>query len=359
MGMPEQAVAANKAADKLHVKVFGDPNKGPDGENVNGEAPEIKPEDLPGHEDPNNETWKARYQALQGKYNAEIKTGDVPQLKSQIQSLTDRNANLERQVSELSGLAAQNTTLQDENLVLQQKIVELNKAPTADTTPEGVGDDLLTDDERADLEDEEISAKAMGIIAKAVRRASVKEAAAAAETAVRPVADKVNARIEKTVEDELAEYKGKVEQIPDFLEINNSPEFNLWLDQPISKYSTETRRQKLNEFNRGMKASSVEGMFADYIAESGFKPASEANNNPPGGDGAYVPPAKSETLEPSSTHTGEGEQPLAGGGITADAIKKHYERMAKEPMGYARSKEAAAFEKKLKDGWGKPQTQQT
>lgn len=51
---------------------------------------ETPPEETPPQEDPNSETWQSRYNALQGKYNAE-----VPRLHQQVRELTQYAQQLE------------------------------------------------------------------------------------------------------------------------------------------------------------------------------------------------------------------------------------------------------------------------
>jgi hypothetical protein len=348
MPVPAQALKAEEAATALHQKVYGTPPEEgtPASPDVNGEAPDIKPEDLPTADDPNSDTWKHKFQVLQGKYNAEVKA-DVHQLNRQIHDLTERNKELEGQVNNLSGMATQNEELQNQLKTLQ---LQVEKAGTPDN-PDGrtdtsqLGEDMLTAEEREHLEEQDLDGKTMAIIARISDR-SVQKGMKTVDDRIGAIERKVEATEKKTAESSLNAYqKTIVEGVGGqdvFDHLNNHPKFvNEWLAETMP-YSTETRHEVLKRNFKENRPQQVIQMFKDFqkwLGEDG-KPKGNKKGE------RYTPPDKADMIEPTGDNV-SGQGDYGDNMITQAKMNEAYVKARKDPRGYGQSAEFQNLEKRF------------
>lgn len=352
MPVPVQALAAEKEANELHQKVYGTPDKAPLNPDVNGEAPDIKPEDLPPADDPNSDSWKHKFQVLQGKYNAEVKA-DVKNLTSQNEALQEQNrtfqeriVSLEGQVKNLSALANDNKALQEKVKTLQLQ-VEKGWAPD---NPDGrsdtsnIGEDMLTAEEREHLEDADLDGKTMAIIARISER-SVQKGMKSVDDRMTAMEAKIDATEKKTQENNLTSYQKQIYDgvggEKEFNRLNNHPRFvKEWLAEKIP-YSTETRHDALQRNFKNGDAPAVIQMFKDFKAWLGEKKPKTKDGEP------YTPPDKKDTLEPTGDAvSGEGDY-TSDKTITQADMNAAYVKARKDPRGYGQSQEFQDLEKRF------------
>lgn len=126
MSLPKQVLAQAEEAERLEKQLLGQPDEPapetpPEGE-PNGEQPVAQPEPVPvqpeAHPqpvDPEEETWQARYKALQGKFNAEVPRlhSEVKELSSQLNAALTRLDEATRQAKEAPKSAEPLVTDQD------------------------------------------------------------------------------------------------------------------------------------------------------------------------------------------------------------------------------------------------------
>lgn len=199
--MSNVPMAVRKQAEKakqLHDEVYGagqDTGKEPAQQQPNDAAQQANQQPAaPEQPAPSGDSFEAKFKTLQGKYNAE-----VPRLQEKIRQLEER-LKAAGGDTEVAALQTQNQQLQQQ---VQQTQQQLDQARQELDRVRG----SLTDEFGQSVTDD-IGALARGEAQEAAR----------------------NATAEASQEEKAKCTAQIVAAIPDFEQINNSPEFNDWLD---------------------------------------------------------------------------------------------------------------------------------
>lgn len=235
----------------------------PAGEEPPAVVPEQSPAAPPGDDVP-EEKWKARYQALQGKYNKEL-----PLLNDANKALTARVEGLENLISQMG--AAQTA------------------APAGDGTLE-VSQDLI----------DEFGEDFMSAVGKLVTSQT---------SSLRTENEELKGRLDQMDKTDTDVAQGGLmtalaAAIPDWNDQNEDPDFLVWLGQ-TDVISGKSRQSLLDTALAELNSASVIGIFQAYKTEN-------AGLTPPSNDIAPQPPVSKETLVvPGTTLNGA---PLAPDG---------------------------------------------
>lgn len=314
--LPAQVQKMADKADELIQKV-NNPTVEPSREGKADELPKKEAVKEPEHQitepvkqDPGEENWKHKYQVLQGKYNTEIKAikDDVnllTSLKSQVRTLT-------QQVQEGGALIRS----------LEEKLKEKEATapvPAKVEVPESVLT-LLTDEERIHFEEEGIDTKSLEIFGKLIRNLSSKtqnpQSSVDLEEIKREVGDlKSNAKTNRvnTFWDEINK------NVSDWEEINQSKEFNDWLDEVIP-YTTITKRDAIRTAQEQLNYSKAIELFKDFKKH-------QANKLPDPEPEPLLDPEKH--IEPNNSAVPVIQEPPAGKTYTLAEVKQFYADVAK------------------------------
>lgn len=227
-------------AEKLRLKVYEEDTLPPEGE----ETPD--PEDVPGDVEPkpeeeepeppvaavSEETWESKYKTLFGKYNAE-----VPRMAEDIKKWKGDAIALSKRVEELEAS-------------IETKTKE-SKSGTLDAALDRIAEEYpdfgkvikeLNDNHKKEIEALENKFKST------------------LDSRVTPIeADVVKTREENFNDDMIRA------GVPNWKEIDVSPEFTAWLSQP-APYGQYTKLELLQDASRALNAPVVAKFFKDFLA---------------------------------------------------------------------------------------------
>jgi hypothetical protein len=245
------------------------------------------------------ETWEQRYRALQGKYNKEIKE-PRDALKMQVRNLTLR---INEGDSELRRL--QDELAQKENVPVQEKV----KIPDSIMS-------LLSEEERSHMNEEGFDNKSMEIFGSLMSKVSSMNTPTTQTQSVDLEELKQEVAINKHNREATfwKELNNKKTGVPDWEAINESVDFNDWLDEVIP-YTKTTKRAALKIAERDLDYEEVIRMFND------FKGTQHPKEEP---KKLHINPE--EHIEPSSTvgHVEPTEDKPKGKIYTLTEVKKFY-----------------------------------
>lgn len=213
-----------------------------------------------------------RYKVLQGKYNAE-----VPRLQ---QANRELQATVRTQGEQIAALNALVATLGGQRAA----------APAA---PEPTQPVRLVKDE----EEREYGADLLDVVRRAAKEAVLPELDQRIAQKVAPVAQKVDqvagqanaASRHVQQQNQQAVYRMLKEQVPNWNELNESPEFHTWLDQ-LDPYAGRPRGELLVEAYKSFDGPRVVAFFKGYLNE-------HAAVTPPAPAPATAPAATTAKLE--------------------------------------------------------------
>ena len=317
--LPLQVDTAGKQAEDL-MKLHKDGN--PPGE----EGAQIADQDLQPEDFQKQLTaLQAKYDVLDGKYKKEIENADLKDL----QRLENENVVLKRQVTQLEGAMQAN-----EDLVKEvREELDKNKAAPAAKAPELDVTAILSDEERAHLESEDLGGKTLEIFLKMARAAGGTQL----ENQLQKISTQVEDLSKRTESTEKVQHQVTIDTaVPEFKEVNDEPEFHTWLDKSVNSFSTRTNRDELQEaLNTGNFKSVKDGIKA-FKDETGW-----------GADpGKKSKKEKTLPIEPDESFTGDDTTVKEGKIYTMVQVKKFYEDQTKGKW-VGREKEAAAIDRDI------------
>ncbi len=199
---------------------------------------------VPGTPAADEATWERRFKVLQGKYNAE-----VPRLQQQLNGLAD-------ELKATRGLLASMTS------------EPRQPQPAAPPAPPPAPTRLVTDQETqafgADLIDvmrRVVREETAGVTAEIDRRLQpvherVDQVAATAQATTKAVAKRSKQAVDAHMD----------ERCPQWRELNEDPEFLVWLDQ-VDPFSGKERGELLVAAYKAFDAARVEAFFVGYLKE--------------------------------------------------------------------------------------------
>jgi hypothetical protein len=244
--------------------------------------------------------WKHKYDVLQGKYNVEVKAvqdneKERSSLKSTVRHLTRRVTEGDAEYKKLEAL------LEKEKTVNPPKKVEI---------PESVMS-LLSEEERSHFEEEGIDNKSVEIFGKLVKDLISK---IKPDNSQSVDLEEIKREVAVSKKNREADFINELEaEIVDWDEINNSVEFNDWLDNPVSPYVNVTRRSAIREAHQSLDHKTAIRMFKDFKETQVKKVEPEPLKINP-----------DEQIEPKSTVGGETKEQPQGRIYTRAEVKQFY-----------------------------------
>jgi hypothetical protein len=264
----------------------------------------------PPFEEDTVEAWKGRYNALQGKYDAEIKVfqndaNALASLKSHVKHLTQR--------------------IQEGDAALKQLQVELaqkDKEPTPKEVelPESVLS-LLSAAEREHLDEEGIDNKSIEIFGKLIKELASR---IKPDTTSQPGTidlDELKREVAASKEiREAAFLKELDDNVPGWREVNDSLDFHEWLRQ-IIPYTNLRRNDALQGAHQNLDHLTAIKMFEEYINSLPTQPKEPEPKK------LQINPE--EHIEPASTvGTGEIKPDTKGPTFTRKEVTQFYKDFA-------------------------------
>ncbi len=214
------------------------------------------------------EEWEQRYKVLQGKYNAE-----VPRLQTTVRELTDRVRQMSEQLTATQTLLA--------SFGGQQASAPAGNAPpaSAPAAPAKLVKDEEVREFGADLIDvmrRVVREEQSALLPEIDRRvAPVAQRVDQVASAASQVAKRVQQSDQQTVHDMLTE------QVPNWLKINENPEFLAWLDQK-DPYAGRVRGEMLEQAYKSHDGPRVVAFFKGFLNEhAAVTPPAPAASEPP------------------------------------------------------------------------------
>lgn len=316
MDLPNQVAQAQKEAEDLIEKM---------------QAPKEEPKEEPRvvSDDPNSETWKSRYEVLNGKYNAEI----VP-LKDNVDILN----RLKHELRTTQASLRQATQNNDENARLISELradLEKKKPETPVEIPAS-WDQVLTEEEREVLSAQDLDGETLKVLTK--------------------IMDNVVARKVPNYEDKFKEIDQKVQDVDNrfvqtvqqswdekirativnsekYFGDNADPGFVNWLEMPVTPEADITNRDILQKAINNQDLTRVKQGIKRF--EESIAPTPQQQRNP-----------LESRIEPSERFHGN-DQPTTKGGetYTQAEVDKFYIDQTKG-LWRGREKEAAILNNK-------------
>ncbi len=292
MAIPQQIQQQSKDVQDLHASIYNDAEQGePNDSGANGQQTQPQP-DAGGA--PNDDTdYQQKWRSLQGMFNAA--NSELSQAKSENSELLSRVNSLEHLLSQL----------QTQPPAQQQPV---------DTKP------LVTE---KDIEDygEDVISLARRVSQEEMRAASGEIARLQAEInqlrGVVPDVQQVRENQQRTSDQMF--WSEINAHIPNWSEINDSPEFKNWLRE-IDPLSGLTRQVYLEDAQRKADAGRVIQFFRMWESVSGGK--SQASPNPSSQLNSQIAPGRSKGSAPQQGNEGERR-------FTRSQIEQFYNDVAK------------------------------
>jgi hypothetical protein len=313
MALPLQVDQAGKRSEdlmKLHK----------DGKSPDEEAPIVDQEPTAESSDLQKQltTLQAKYDVLGGKYKKEIENADLKDL----QRLEGENIALKRQVTQLEGAMKANETLVTE----VREELDKSKAKPAAEAPVDVNT-ILSDEERAHLEAEDLGGKTLEIFIKLARAAGGSQL----EGELKTISTKVEDLSKRTEKTEEVQHQVTIDTaVPEFKQVNDAPEFHAWLEQPVSSFSTRKNRDDLQDALNSGNFQSVKDGIKAFKSETGFAGTKKPKKE------------KTPPIEPDESFNNDGVPVKEGKIYSMVEIREFYQDQTKGRW-RGRDKEAAAL----------------
>lgn len=241
--VPAAVRAAKEQAEKLQKELINPtppngepPQEPPQPPDEPEEEPVIEaqpqeppqPPQPPDEPDENHDTWKHKFQSMQGRYNSE-----VPKLRDQIKQMSADIGNLNRLLATV-------------------------EQPAPAPAPAAVEKPLVTPDEIA-----EYGPEMMDLIARVSKQANAEQAKEIAE--LKAQLAQVGTHVATNARDQLL--KDLASEVPNWSELNESKEFVDWLALP-DPYSGDIRHKMLRSAFGRNDSRRVINFFKGFLAES-------------------------------------------------------------------------------------------
>jgi hypothetical protein len=304
MALPKQVEEAGKKADEELATLFKVDEK-TDKAPVEPEPTVKEPEAPPKTEDDeNSETWKHKFNVLQGKYNKEIGAAkDTAALETENRNLRDQISRLSLQVSDLTTVTTD----------LEAKLKE----------PEKKG--VLTEEDLAHLEKEDLGGKTLDIINRlidsrvAAGTEPLKKRVDTTEKTAKQTAEETRAQtFSGSAKDGIRRATGM-----DYETINVAPEFAAWLNAVVPYTGGKTRRMIGEDAVKASDVATYVQLFDDFVKETGFGKAPEPKKE------KKKDPLETE-IEPTTTPDDPAVPDFQPGKVYTSAdVKKFYDDAAK------------------------------
>lgn len=264
--LPEAVQKQVEETQKIAQQLLSGQQETPDNEDqsdspVENSGEEISSEDVqptqdieptreePESEEESSEDWEHKYRVLQGKYNAE-----VPRLHDEVKELRNQNGFFAGKLELLEKLVAEKTV---------QPSQEVNQ-PEEETLP--------TEVQQLKEDFPDIYAGVTKLVESLVKR-------------TQNIENKLGQSEEQMAQTKTQMFLSRLtEKVPDWEEINVSPEYLQWL-QAKERYTGKTRHELLLDAYNRQDVETVAGFFLDYKAETAPPPPAQTRQNilPPAG----------------------------------------------------------------------------
>jgi len=319
-GLPLQVEKAGKRSEDL-MKQHAE-GKGP------GKAPDKPQDPQPTVEDLTKKLTdlQSKFDVLQGKYNKEIKDADPKDL----QRLVSENSNLRKQNRDLQQAMQANQDL------VKEVRAELEKSKsTAAEAPIDLNQ-ILSEEDRAHLDSEDLGGKTLEILLKLVKAAGGSELAGEIK--------KLSTQVENTTKriDETEKRVNRTEEtttqislesvVPDINTINADPRFHKWLDDTL-------RRDALQNALREGDFKSVKYGISLFKKEVGWDKPKDPDKDPPS-------KKKDPPIEPGEDFTNDGSLVKPQKEYTMAEVEKFYLDQTKGKW-VGRETEASAIDRDI------------
>lgn len=264
MSIPESVQRQGELADEIAKQ------------QQDGTAAAVAEEQAPDGEQappPVTNEWEARYNVLQGKYNAE-----VPRLHGEVSSLRELVTELTKSIN--------------------NQTAQAQAAPVQETIPESV--DYIR--------------KEMPALEDAMKYLINKEVQGLIEEKMKTVDTSINTLYQSNITTAQSMFqKNLSERVPNWEKLNTDPNFLAWLEQP-DRYYGQKKLDLLRQASNSLNVNVTANFFEDYIKEKGGSPSTQN---------------KKEKLVAPMANRSSGFVPSTDGVITTKDISKFYEDVSK------------------------------
>jgi len=273
MALPRQIREQSEAVKDLYKQINPEPKDGDsaDPASVNDPAPVTDPVDPAADlaadsdgdakassvkeqssEDPNSESYLQKWRTLQGMYSAE-----VPRLQSSVKESNERIAQLEELLANLSPANTPTEAAPSGPLVTEEDVSEY-------------GDSIEVM--------RKVSKEEVGPVFTRLRQIEdvVNQIAASLNTSIVPQVSQLGKQQAASQEERF--WSSLTSLVPDWQQVNNSPEFQSWLLE-VDPLTGTTRQSYLEGAQKSLNAHRVAAFFNTYSGVTGSEPHASAQPN--------------------------------------------------------------------------------